>query len=301
MEVFRGDSFGCAIDLEGPETDPRLSLEGHRLRERYTQRRLPAHFPEDGRRRLSREAGFAIGRHQRRCPGAAGSLGRLREEDAGEQVVRVRLDGGARVLQVCDRVPPRLRRVSRHQRGDRCHDQSPASWERHPGNGIQNSTDLPPQTHLRSSARPNSSFLACRTPPQLSYSFVSGVVPDLLPRSRALRIQRCLQKCLAGILHVQLPNKAWMASSGLHERKGGLGIRDNTIHTSSTDALGRGIWPNFEAVVDSAIPCARAVFPAVHRLNASWRPDGTAYSQSYMSSIFDAHVLNHLLRDASSG
>ena len=34
-------------------------------------------------------------------------------------------------------------------------------------------------------------------------------------------------------------------------KKGGLGIRDPTIH--STDALCRGIWPDFEAVVDSAI------------------------------------------------
>ena len=94
-------------------------LEGHWLRERHRQRRRLAHFAEDGRRRLSREAGFAIGGHQRRCPGAAGSLGRLREEDTGEQVERVRLDGGARVLQVCDRVPPRLRRLSHHQRGHR--------------------------------------------------------------------------------------------------------------------------------------------------------------------------------------
>ena len=89
-----------------------------------------------------------------------------------------------------------------------------------------------------------------------------------------------------------------VASSGLHEKRR-LGIRDPTIHP--TDALCRGIWPDFEAVVDSAIPCARAVFPAVHRLNASWRPDGTAYSQSHLSSIFDAHVLNHLLRDTPSG
>ena len=68
------------ITVQIAQHGPRLLLEGHWVRDRHRQRRVLARFAEDGRRRLSREAGFAIGVHERRCPGAAGSLGRFREK-----------------------------------------------------------------------------------------------------------------------------------------------------------------------------------------------------------------------------
>ena len=263
---------------------PRLLLEGHRLRERYTQRRLPAHFPEDGRRRLSHEAGFAIG-------SAAAQALRGRLVDFGRKIQANRWSGSGLLavrgfyrssiefLPDCDASAAISEGIAEKMEMEDVMNQGSsilgaASWERHPGNGIQDSTDLPPQTHHE--ARPGRTAPPCMQNPAAAlalFRFCAKSVATLVRCAlRALRIQRCLQKCLAGILHVPVPNKAWWQAQA-SMTKGGLGIRDPTIHPSSTDSLCRGIWPDFEAVVDSAplCPCGVSSSPSTERLLAPRR------------------------------
>ena len=73
------------------------------------------------------------------------------------------------------------------------------------------------------------------------------------PAVRPLYVQRCLPKCVAWILHVLLPDKAWrQAQTSI--RKGGLGIRDPTFrasaafHAGTTSFLCRNLWPDLETV-----------------------------------------------------
>ena len=60
-------------------------------------------------------------------------------------------------------------------------------------------------------------------------------------------------------------------------------LRAPSAYLISSSRICRGIWPDFEAVVDLVIVSARGVIQQSSGPDAFWRSDGTACSQSKLS------------------
>ena len=177
---------------------------------------------------------------------------------------------------------------------------APASWERHPGTASR-TAQICLHNSSRCSARLNSSSLHAeprRSSRTLSFlcQFCCHARAMCFDRTTlgAFRIQRCLQRCLAGILHVPLPNKAWwqaQASMRLgHPRPHHPPQQHRRLLPRHLARLRR-----CRGLGHRVCPCGVSSSPSTERLLAPRRHGPLSKP---LVSIFDAHVVNHLLRDA---